>query len=240
VREHGGRTAPGLPAVCLPGLARTTADFDRLAAALAGDPGRPRRVLALDYRGRGLSEHDRDPGNYSIPVELADVMTVLTARAVETAVFIGTSRGGLLTMALSAARPALLRGAVLNDIGPVIEGRGLARIRGYVGKLPAPADYGEAVDILKKLMSAQFTALSEEEWRSWAEATWKEENGRLVADYDPALARTLESIDLEAPLAPFWFLFEGLKRVPVLALRGANSDLLSAETFVFFKSISSS
>ena len=94
-----------------------------------------------------------------------------------------------------------------------------------------PRDYGEAVDILKKLMSAQFTALSEEEWRSWAEATWREENGRLVADYDPALARTLESIDLEAPLAPFWFLFEGLKRVPVLALRGANSDLLSAETF---------
>src|SRR5215207_6972724 len=155
----------------------------------------------------------------------------LTAASIEAAIFVGTSRGGLLTMALSAARPALLRGAVLNDIGPVIEGCGLARIRGYVGKLPAPADYGEAVDMLKKLMSAQFTALSEEEWRSWAEATWKEENGRLVTDYDPALARTLESIDLEAPLAPFWFLFEGLKRVPVLTLRGANSDLLSAETF---------
>jgi pimeloyl-ACP methyl ester carboxylesterase len=136
------------------------------------------------------------------------VLAVLTAASIEEAIFVGTSRGGLLTMALSAARPALLRGAVLNDIGPVIEGRGLARIRGYVGKLPAPRDYGEAVDILKKLMSAQFTALSEEEWRSWAEATWREENGRLVADYDPALARTLESIDLEAPLAPFWFLFE--------------------------------
>src|ERR1700716_3414510 len=92
-RGGGSRPPPDLPVVCLPGLARTTADFDRLAAALAGDPDRPRRVLALDYRGRGLSDHDRDPGNYSLPVELADVMTVLTARAVGTAVFVGTSRG---------------------------------------------------------------------------------------------------------------------------------------------------
>src|SRR3954470_12758868 len=226
-RDYGPRTGPAPPVVCLPGLARTCADFHELALTLSQDGTRSRRVLALDYRGRGRSEHDRDWRNYDLKVELADVLAVLTAASIEEAMFVGTSRGGLLTMALSAARPALLRGAVLNDIGPVIEGRGLARIRGYVGKLPAPRDYGEAVDILKKLMSAQFTALSEEEWRSWAEATWKEENGRLVADYDPALARTLESIDLEAPLAPFWFLFEGLKRVPVLALRGANSDLLS-------------
>jgi pimeloyl-ACP methyl ester carboxylesterase len=230
-RDYGPRTGTALAVVCLPGLARTSADFHELALSLSQDGKRSRRVLALDYRGRGRSAYDRDWRNYDVKVELADLLAVLTAASIEEAIFVGTSRGGLLTMALSAARPALLRGAVLNDIGPVIEGRGLARIRGYVGKLPAPADYDEAVDILKKLMSAQFTALSEEEWRSWAEATWKEENGRLVADYDPALARTLESIDLEAPLAPFWFLFEGLKRVPVLALRGANSDLLSAETF---------
>src|SRR6185369_7834182 len=120
VREHGERTASGLPVVCLPGLARTTADFDRLAAALAGDPDRPRRVVALDYRGRGMSDHDRDPANYSIPVELADVTAVLAARAVERGIFVGTSRGGLLTMALAAVRPTAIAGAVLNDIGPVI------------------------------------------------------------------------------------------------------------------------
>src|ERR1700686_1752765 len=121
VREYGDRAAPGLPVVCLPGLARTTADFDRLAAALAGEHGHPRRVLALDYRGRGLSDHDPDPGNYSIPVELADVLAVLTARAVAPGLFIGTSRGGLLTMALPGIRPTAIAGAVLNDIGPVIE-----------------------------------------------------------------------------------------------------------------------
>src|ERR671938_918503 len=133
-------------------------------------------------------------------------------------------------MELAAVRPALIRGAVLNDIGPVIEGKGLVRIRGYVGKLPSPASYDEAAGILRKIMSAQFTALTDAEWLAWARATWKEESGRLVLDYDPALARTLEGLDLEAPLPPLWPLFEGLKRVPVLAIRGANSDLLSAET----------
>src|SRR3954470_10419526 len=180
-RDYGPRTGSALTVVCLPGLARTAADFHELALTLSQDGTRSRRVLALDYRGRGRSEYDHDWRNYDLKVELADVLAVLTAAGVEEAAFVGTSRGGLLTMALSAARPALLRGAVLNDIGPVIEGRGLARIRGYVGKLPAPADYGVAVDILKKLMSAQFTALSEEEWRSWAKATWREENGRLAS-----------------------------------------------------------
>ena len=137
-RDYGPRTGTALAVVCLPGLARTCADFHELALSLSQDGKPSRRVLALDYRGRGRSEYDRDWRNYDLKVELADVLAVLTAASIEEAMFVGTSRGGLLTMALSAARPALLRGAVLNDIGPVIEGRGLARIRGYVGKLPAP------------------------------------------------------------------------------------------------------
>jgi pimeloyl-ACP methyl ester carboxylesterase len=229
-RDYGPRAGAGRPVVCLPGLARTSADFHELALALSQDGRRSRRVLALDYRGRGRSAYDRDWRNYDVKVETADVLQVLTAAGIAEAVFVGTSRGGIIAMALSAARPALLRGVVLNDIGPAIEGKGLVRIRGYVGKLPGPADYAQAVDILKKLMSAQFTALSEADWLAWARSTWKEEGGRLVLDYDLGLARTLEGLDLETPLPPLWFLFEGLKRVPVLALRGETSDLLSAET----------
>src|ERR1700744_6512996 len=93
VREYGTRTAPALPVVCLPGLARTVADFDALAPALANTP-RPRRVIALDSRGRGQSEYDRNPENYNVAVELADVVTVLTALGVGPAVFVGSSRGG--------------------------------------------------------------------------------------------------------------------------------------------------
>jgi pimeloyl-ACP methyl ester carboxylesterase len=88
---------------------------------------------------------------------------------------------------------------------------------------------------VKNLMSAQFTALSEEDWLAFARATWKEDGGRLVLNYDPALMRSLEGLDFEAPIPPLWGLFEALKRVPVLALRGANSDLLSAETLTAMK-----
>ena len=109
VREYGARIGARLPAVCLPGLARNTgADFETLATALAGNPHAPRRAPVLDLRGRGRSDYDRNPKNYNVQFELADVLAALTARAVDQAVFIGTSRGGILTMLLAAARPTAL------------------------------------------------------------------------------------------------------------------------------------
>ncbi len=230
VREHGARTAPGLPVVCLPGLARTTADFETLAAALAGDPPRPRRVVALDYRGRGLSDHDRNPDNYSVPVELDDVLAVLTAREVARAVFVGTSRGGLIVMALAAARPAAIAGAVLNDIGPVIEIEGLMRIKGYVGKLPQPRDYADGAQVMRRLFGGQFPRLGDADWLAAARRTWREENGRLVVTYDPKLAHTLTALDPEHPLPTLWPQFDALAAVPLMVIRGANSDILSAAT----------
>src|SRR5262249_51369726 len=121
VRSYGPRLAPSLPVVCLPGLTRSAADFHPLATALAHDPADPRRLLAISFRGRGESEYDRNPENYSLPVELADVMAVLEALEMPPAVFLGTSRGGLVAMLLAAARPGALAGVILNDIGPVIE-----------------------------------------------------------------------------------------------------------------------
>ena len=229
-RDYGPRASPALPVVCLPGLARNAADFHHLALALSQDEQRPRRVLSLDYRGRGRSDYDRDWRNYSLTVELGDVLQVVTTAGIGEAVVVGTSRGGLLAMALAAARPALLRGVVLNDIGPVIEANGLKRIRGYVGKLPSPRDYAEGGEVLKRLFEAQFPTSTEDDWEALARSTWKTVDGRLVADYDVALAKTLEASDFEKPPPPLWFLFAGLTRVPVMVLRGANSDLLSVET----------
>jgi pimeloyl-ACP methyl ester carboxylesterase len=230
VREYGARTAPGLPVVCLPGLARTTADFDILAGALAGDPQHPRRVLAVDYRGRGLSDHDPNPDNYSIPVELDDVLSVLTARTVESAVFVGTSRGGLILMALAALRPGAIAGVVLNDIGPVIEAQGLMRIKSYVGKLPQPRGFEDGAEILRRLFGPQFTRLGHADWLASARRTWREQDGRLVVTYDPNLARTLAAIDPDHPLPPLWPQFDALAEVPLMVIRGANSDILSAAT----------
>jgi pimeloyl-ACP methyl ester carboxylesterase len=230
VRSYGSRISAALPVVCLPGLARTAADFDTVATALANDAADPRRVLALDYRGRGQSEYDRDPGNYALPVELADVSAVLTALEIQRAVFVGTSRGGLLAMMLAATRPTVIAGVILNDIGPVIEPTGLMRIKSYVGKLPTPRSYQEGADILRRLFGAHFSRLEQDDWLNFARRTWKEHDGALVADYDVKLADTLAGADFERPLPPLWHQFEALGRVPLMVIRGANSDILSAAT----------
>jgi pimeloyl-ACP methyl ester carboxylesterase len=229
VREYGSRIAPALPIVCLPGLARTVADFDALAPALVNGPP-PRRVIAIDSRGRGQSDYDSNAENYNLAVELGDVVTVLTALEIGEAVFVGSSRGGLLTMLLGVAHPTAVAGAVLHDIGPVIEPKGLARIKSYVGKLPQPRSFAEGAEILRRLFDAQFPKLTAEQWLAAAQRTWKLDDGSLVPTYDVRLARTLLEVDIERPLPSMWNEFDALARVPILAIRGANSDILSAAT----------
>jgi pimeloyl-ACP methyl ester carboxylesterase len=236
VRDYGDRTALGLPVVCLPGLARTAADFEDLARALVDDQKAPRRVLALDYRGRGLSDYDRNPENYTIPVELADVLAVLTVCGISRAIFVGTSRGGLLTMALAAQCPTVIAGAVLNDIGPVIELKGLMRIKSYVGKLPQPRSFEDGAELLRRLFDAQFTALSKAAWLAWAQRTWRLQDGRLVPSCDPQISRALAQIDPEHPLPPSWPQFDALAAVPLMVIRGANSDVLSEATVASMRS----
>ena len=230
VRSYGPRVSDTLPVVCLPGLARTAADFEPLATSLAGDPATPRHVIALDSRGRGQSEYDRDPANYSLQVELADLQAVLTALAIARAVFIGTSRGGILTMLLATVRPTAIAGCVLNDIGPVIESTGLLRIKSYVGKLPRPVSFHEAAEILRRLFASQFPKLSDDGWVAFARTTFKDVGSRVVPDYDPKLAVTLAAVQPDQPLPDLWRQFDALARVPMMVIRGGISDILSAAT----------
>jgi pimeloyl-ACP methyl ester carboxylesterase len=229
VRRYGASAQRRLPIVCLPGLSRNGADFDDIATAFASS-AEPRLVITIDARGRGRSDHDHSPENYSLPVELADVLAVLTALEIGKAVFLGTSRGGILTMLLGAARPGVLAGAILNDIGPVIDAKGLARLKGTVGKLPTPRSFEEGADILRRLGDAQFTAMTSAQWLAQAQRTWRQTNKGLALDYDPNLAKTLDAIDLERPLPPLWAAFDSLARIPLMVVHGANSDILSGET----------
>jgi pimeloyl-ACP methyl ester carboxylesterase len=228
VRAYGTRASSALPVVCLPGLARSAADFEDLVPVLSSDGGR--RVLALDYRGRGKSDYDRNPANYNLQVELADLLAVLTALGIGRAAFVGTSRGGILTMLLAVARPTAIAGCVLNDIGPVIESAGLMRIKSYVGKLPQPASLRDAADILQRLFGSHFPKWGDAEWLAFARRTFKEADGRVVADYDAKLATTLAGLTPERPLPPLWKEFDALARIPVMVVRGSNSDILSQAT----------
>ena len=229
-RCYGARSAPTLPVVCLPGLARTAADFEALAEALSSDESRPRRVIALDYRGRGQSEYDRDPAHYNFQVELADLLAVMAALDAARAILIGTSRGGILAMLLAAVRPSAIAGVVLNDIGPVIEPKGLMRIKGYVGKLPQPRTFEEGGEILRRLFDAQFPKLGPDDWIASARRAFRQENGALVPTYDVKLATTLEGVDFEKPFPPLWQQFDALGHCPMMVIRGANSDILSPAT----------
>lgn len=228
VRDYGAQRSHALPVVCLPGLARTTADFESLAPVLSS--AGQRRVIALDYRGRGKSDYDPNPANYNVHVELADLLAVLTALGIGHAAFIGTSRGGILTMLLAVARPTAIAGCVLNDIGPVIELDGLMRIKSYVGKLPRSASFGEAADKLRQRFGSHFPKWDDADWRAFAHRTFKEEGGRIVPDYDPALATVLAAVSRERPLPPLWREFDALAHMPVMVVRGTNSDILSAAT----------
>jgi len=227
-----GRDAEGpLPAVCLPGLTRNARDFHDLALHLSQRARVARKVVAFDYRGRGRSQYDPDWKNYNVAVEAGDVAAGLAALGIDRAAFIGTSRGGLLMFVLAAMRPGLMRAAVLNDVGPVIEPAGLAGIQAYLERAPKPRDMAEAAAIARATQGAPFPALEDADWERMSRAFWREEEGGPVADFDPALLNTLGLVDLSRPLPALWPQFEALRAMPVLAIRGANSTLLSAETF---------
>src|SRR5215510_957640 len=229
VRCYGSRHASAHSVVCLPGLARTAADFHPLATALAADPASPRLVLALDYRGHGQSQYDRNHNHYTIRVALADLSAVLAALEITSATVVGTSFGGILAMMLAALPPVAVSGVILNDIGPVLEPAGLMRIKNYVGKLPTARNSKEGAEILRWLFEAQFTKLSPDDWMAFAQRTWREDHGALVPTHDPKLARVLRGMSLER-IPTLWDQFDALARIPLMVIRGANSDMLASTT----------
>ena len=227
----GPKHARALPAVCLPGISRTAEDFRELLQAFATHTKNPRRAVALDSRGRGLSARDPNPTNYTVPIEIGDLLAVLDAEKITRAVFVGTSRGGILTMVMGAVRPQAIAGAVLNDIGPVLDMPGLLRIKTYVGKMPRPSSWAEAAMNLRKVMGGQFPAFDEAKWQDYARRTWRNGKDGFTPRSDPLISTALADIDPAVPPPDLWKQFNALAAAaPVLVLRGEHSDLLSRET----------
>jgi pimeloyl-ACP methyl ester carboxylesterase len=224
----GPQAGTTLPVLCLPGLTRTADDFDVIARALANDPAAPRRVVAIDYRGRGLSDYDPDPAKYTAPMEMGDVLAVAASLGITRAVVLGTSRGGLISMALAATQPQLLAGVILNDIGPALEMDGLMKIKGYITDPPQRAAWDDAERGLRELFGSVFPKLDAAGWKAWTRRAFREKpGGGLERTYDARLSKTLESFNTETPLPEIWELFDKFADLPLMLVHGGLSDLLS-------------
>ena len=218
--------APGLPFICLSGLTRNSKEFHPLAGRLAGN----HRIVALDYRGRGESQYAPDWQTYQPPVEMLDTVGLLDHLAIDKALFIGTSRGGIIAMLMAMEHRNRIAGVVFNDIGPVIEQTGLARIVGYVGQALSLENWQQAADSLQNIYPG--FEMSDGEWLEFARIIFRDSNGKPALDYDPALVNTLPDREqiLSAPLPDLWEAFNHLDGLPVAAIRGEHSDLLSPQT----------
>ncbi|MCB1526692.1 MAG: alpha/beta hydrolase [Hyphomicrobiaceae bacterium] len=228
-RHYPARTTGGRrPLLCLAGLTRNSRDFHDLAVSLATHADSPRDVYTLDTRGRGHSDHDKDWRNYSVPVEMNDAIDLIAARELANVALIGTSRGGLIAMVMAAAQPTAIGALILNDIGPVVERDGLLRIASYVGKTPAPNSWAHAGQLAAEINRRQFPRIADEQWQSIARQWFNEKSGKPVPSYDPQLARALSVMD--GPMPELWPQFKATTHVPLLVIRGANSDILSQQT----------
>lgn len=221
-REYGDRLASKTPVVCFSGLTRNSKDFHRLALRLSAD----RRVVAMDYRGRGQSDYDPKPQNYVLETYVRDALDLAAVTGIHHAIVIGTSLGGLVSMGLAIARPTFLAGAVLNDIGPKIPGAALKRIGAYAGKASSYESWDDAIAECINRHGLAHPKKTAADWATLAHDSFTEKNGRIMPDYDIAITKAKVS----EPPDP-WALFGGFAHIPVLAIRGALSDVLTAETF---------
>ncbi|MDF1791540.1 MAG: alpha/beta hydrolase [Thalassobaculaceae bacterium] len=221
--DWGDPLDPRLPVLGLPGYARNTRDFAHIAERLA-----PRRLVSLDYRGRGRSDYESDPRNYAPPVMLDDVRAVMVALGLHKVVAIGTSFGGLMAMALAAMAPTALAAVVLNDIGPHVPDSGGDYLIEVMGRDRRPADWRAAAEEMHAILP-NLSLTSEKEWIAFAKATYRQEpDGSLRQDWDPAIVKPLAEPD--AKDADLWALFTALTAVPTLLIHGGRSIVLSSET----------
>jgi pimeloyl-ACP methyl ester carboxylesterase len=218
-----GRTTPLPPVVCVHGLTRNGRDFDRLAQVLAAE----RLVICPDVVGRGQSDWLRDPAGYGYPQYCADLTALFARIGAEEIDWIGTSMGGLIGMTLAAQPNTPIRRLVMNDIGPVIPHQALERLAGYVGIDPVFEDL-RALEQYLRQVHAPFGPLDDEAWRHLARHSHRRlPDGRYALAYDPAIGRGFAtSLTQDVDLTAIW---ESV-RLPVLLLRGAESDLLAAKT----------
>jgi pimeloyl-ACP methyl ester carboxylesterase len=222
----GPEGSTALPVLCMHGLTRNARDFAGLAEELSAT----RRVIVPEMRGRGMSDYAPVSDTYTPLVYVADVEKLLAEQGITRFIAIGTSMGGLMTMLLAHARPGRMAAVVMNDIGPEVDAGGLARISGYVGQGRSYPTWVHAARGLAEAHGSAFPDFNLDQWLEMAKRTMVvTQNGRISFDYDMAIAEPFAKPGNAAP-PNLWLAFEALRDVPMLLVRGALSDLLSADT----------
>lgn len=233
-RDYPAQGTGKLPVLCLHGLTRNSADFEAVAPKVAA---LGRRVIAIDARGRGKSDNDPDTAHYRPDVYTADALFVMDTLGISRAVFVGTSMGGIMTMLAALTAPDRVSAAVLNDIGPEVDPAGLKRIASYVGKSGPFANWDEMTAAVKATQGIAFPGKDDAFWRVFTRRVARERpDGKVEFAYDPAIANAF-SANPDAPPPSMVPLFQALATRPVLAVRGAISDLLSPDGVATMKRI---
>ena len=226
-RDYAAAAGPAkLPVIAIHGLTRNSADFGTIAPLIAQSG---RRVLAIDVRGRGRSDRAPDPMTYQ-PLNYAhDVLALMEQAGVARAVFLGTSMGGLITMALAAVRSKVIAAAIINDVGPEVAKEGLARIAAYSGQPVDTPTWAEAAAYVKQHNAIAFPHYTDADWDAFARRTFRiGAEGAPELDYDPDIAVPIRAAGAKALVPNLWPMFGRLARGrPVLLVRGQTSDLLS-------------
>jgi pimeloyl-ACP methyl ester carboxylesterase len=222
VRLHYDDAGTGTPVLALPGLTRNGKDFDYVAPYL-----KDVRLIRLDSRGRGQSDW-ADPATYTIAVEARDAVELLDHLELEKTAILGTSRGGLIAMALAATTKDRLSGVCLVDIGPELDIAGLDLIKGYIGHPPAAKTMAEAA-VARATIFSDFRNVPEDRWLDEARKAYVETETGLDLNYDPALAGVFTASDGQ-PVPDLWPMFDALSGLPLALIRGESSSLLSAKT----------
>jgi pimeloyl-ACP methyl ester carboxylesterase len=225
-RDYPG-SADRPPIICIPGLTRNARDYAALAERLSGTW----RVICVDLRGRGESEHAQDPATYNPLVYAHDVEALLTELSLDRIVCFGTSLGGLVSMLLAMAKPGRVAGVLLNDVGPVVESAGLDRIKAYVGRFQSWLTWVHAARGLQESQGHVYPDYDLVDWIAMAKRLNRlTSQGRVVPDYDMKIAEPIRDPAPGAGDVDLWPAWDAFGDAPSLVVRGALSDILSAET----------
>jgi pimeloyl-ACP methyl ester carboxylesterase len=221
---EGGSDRP--PIICIPGLTRNARDFEGVAERLGGDW----RLICVELRGRGQSDYARDSMTYLPPVYWQDMEGLISALGLKRFALFGTSLGGLITMLLAMADNRRIAGALLNDIGPVLETEGLDHIRSYVGRSQSWPTWLHAARAICEMQRDRYPDWEIGQWLVYAKRLCKlSPEGRVVFDYDMRIAEPFRQPSGDTGF-DLWNAFAGLKGVPSLVVHGELSDLLSRDT----------